>query len=976
MDLYTRLVGVLERHSGWVILTGLIITLLLMIPLLLMAPEDEASQDPGGEVFDLRSTINDQLAPSVHITPFIIESPTQDLFTQAALWELFQNEEKLREMDTLGELAPEGLPKQPYLFSTFEPKLGFSFVGVFSVADGVQLIMEKLPEVFGDTTLETATDDEVKVAINWLWHDRFGRDLLSDLSVKAEVERRTLIGQEIIYWNNPAAFTFGVVADNELLGGGSFDRTGGGGEVIKNKEEFNRIVQRVLRGEQENYDLWGLAIDLNIESVEEGETAGIFIVLTVISAVLIVGFSLRSYWVTALTGTGLAVITIWLKGMSNLVGLKGGLIIELIVPIAMISLGVDFAVHAIRHYQVEKRIGYPPRRALGIGLAGVFSALVLAMLSDSIAFLSNTSSQIESVRHFGEAAAIATVSSFVVLGIILPLTLMRVDLALGSRDWTITGSIQRISVSAASSVGVAAFAGLGVILLVAVNAALGLGVIAAFVVGFVVIPLLWVRWRDSRSQDRQIPENAADERSAKPGDDIAERFSQAPEDVHRLEDLIETVVVWLARRRIIALVVAAIVTGLATLLALRLEATLEPRDFFDGNSDFVISVDKLDEHVGDEGGESAVFVIQGDLTSLEGLAALKGFETELRDNSSVAHTPEGSPVISERTVFDLLKELMRNEYPLEQVAAMTGVELTDEIRPIYVPDTAIQLKAAYDYMIKEGVPRDEDQNIFTAGQVAETLFHDPTGIEENITSLSVEVVNTKEQTAVIEARKSLTDALKFFDGIPEITKVGLTGAPFTRQAQLDSTTKALQVSIPLAAAGAFILLLLAMRSVRFAVVTIIPIGLVVVWLYGLMSLMGFPLNFVTATIGAISVGVGIDFSIHMTIRFRQELRKDPDRMDALRRAARATGVGLVAAAASSIVGFAIMGFAPMPLFAAYGLLTALMIFLALVASLVVLPSLLMLVAPKEANQSGSTAVESMPTSEELTLQRSSDNDGG
>ncbi len=49
-----------------------------------------------------------------------------------------------------------------------------------------------------------------------------------------------------------------------------------------------------------------------------------------------------------------------------------------------------------------------------------------------------------------------------------------------------------------------------------------------------------------------------------------------------------------------------------------------------------------------------------------------------------------------------------------------------------------------------------------------------------------------------------------------------------------------------------------MRSVRYALVTIIPIGLVVAWLYGIMYVAGFALNYVTATIGAISVGIGID----------------------------------------------------------------------------------------------------------------------
>ena len=54
----------------------------------------------------------------------------------------------------------------------------------------------------------------------------------------------------------------------------------------------------------------------------------------------------------------------------------------------------------------------------------------------------------------------------------------------------------------------------------------------------------------------------------------------------------------------------------------------------------------------------------------------------------------------------------------------------------------------------------------------------------------------------------------------------------------------------------------------------------------------------------------------------------------------------MASAGSSVVGFAIMGFAPMPMFSTYGVLTALMIFLALAAALVVLPSLLMLVTPE------------------------------
>ncbi len=81
------------------------------------------------------------------------------------------------------------------------------------------------------------------------------------------------------------------------------------------------------------------------------------------------------------------------------------------------------------------------------------------------------------------------------------------------------------------------------------------------------------------------------------------------------------------------------------------------------------------------------------------------------------------------------------------------------------------------------------------------------------------------------------------------------------------------------------------------------------------------MNFVTATIGAISIGVGIDYSTHMTQRFLEEMAKVGDRFQAIRQAARGTGMALLGSAASSVVGFAIMGLAPMPIFSAFGFIS-------------------------------------------------------
>ena len=111
--------------------------------------------------------------------------------------------------------------------------------------------------------------------------------------------------------------------------------------------------------------------------------------------------------------------------------------------------------------------------------------------------------------------------------------------------------------------------------------------------------------------------------------------------------------------------------------------------------------------------------------------------------------------------------------------------------------------------------------------------------------------------------------------------------------------------------------------------------------------MGYHLNIMTATIAAISIGVGIDFSIHFTERFRQELGRSLDKRAALFATSRSTGMALFGTALSTALGFAVIAFAPMPMFSAFGLLTAVMISLSFLMALFALPSLLLLFAPSD-----------------------------
>ena len=79
--------------------------------------------------------------------------------------------------------------------------------------------------------------------------------------------------------------TFFALADNSKLGGSGLEIGIGGGPDVINKEHLNRRISGVMRGQSLNYEMWGVAIDANLESADEGKTAGIYLMFTVIGAV-------------------------------------------------------------------------------------------------------------------------------------------------------------------------------------------------------------------------------------------------------------------------------------------------------------------------------------------------------------------------------------------------------------------------------------------------------------------------------------------------------------------------------------------------------------------------------------------------------------------------------------------------------------------------------------------------------------------
>jgi predicted RND superfamily exporter protein len=405
------------------------------------------------------------------------------------------------------------------------------------------------------------------------------------------------------------------------------------------------------------------------------------------------------------------------------------------------------------------------------------------------------------------------------------------------------------------------------------------------------------------------------------------------------------IVCFLADWKAVVLPLVLIISVAAGFYASKLEAKLDVKEYFDNSSDFVVSLDKLEEHVGEKGGESAIIYIKGDLSQPESLIAIRNMLNNMEDDKTIARNPSDGRANVDAEIFDFLDAVLASDLAIARVEASSpGISITDNNKD-GIPDTREQLQAIYDYIVQYGIPLNEETLRYEPSRIKESLFHDPSGVEEDVTLVGTGIPGTREQAVVKESRMELTEDMKALE-VSGISFFGLTGSGYERDVTLDATTNSLTTSIIIAVVLCFLILLIAFRSLRYGIVTVIPVILVAAWLYAFMYLAGYHLNAVTATIAAISIGVGIDYSVHITVRFRQELKKAPDKRTALERAARQSGSALLGSAASTVLGFLVIGLVPMPMFSAFGILTALMILMAFVAAVIVLPSMLMLVAPK------------------------------
>lgn len=252
--------------------------------------------------------------------------------------------------------------------------------------------------------------------------------------------------------------------------------------------------------------------------------------------------------------------------------------------------------------------------------------------------------------------------------------------------------------------------------------------------------------------------------------------------------------------------------------------------------------------------------------------------------------------------------------------------------------------------LNDGKPLDNFQLALIYNELPERfrkIIIDPyVSIKDNQVRFAVRVrdsnPNLKRNELLKKIRRDLNKDLEMEKG-----KIRLTGLMVLYNNMLQSLFNSQILTLGAVVAALLIMFLILFRSLKIALIAIVPNLLSVSVVLGFMGWVGIPLDMMTITIASISVGIAVDNTIHYIHRFRIEFVKDRDYTATMYRCHGSIGYAMYYTSVTIIIGFSILVISNFIPTIYFGMLTSLAMAMALIAALTLLPQLIIFLKPLE-----------------------------
>ncbi|MDB9979100.1 MMPL family transporter [Candidatus Pelagibacter sp.] len=162
---------------------------------------------------------------------------------------------------------------------------------------------------------------------------------------------------------------------------------------------------------------------------------------------------------------------------------------------------------------------------------------------------------------------------------------------------------------------------------------------------------------------------------------------------------------------------------------------------------------------------------------------------------------------------------------------------------------------------------------------------------------------------------------------------------------LQSLFKSQILTLGLVMVGIFAMFMILFRNFKLSLIGVVPNFIAAFFILGIIGLLGIPLDMMTITIAAITIGIAVDNSIHYIYRFKEEFLKNKDYNKTLKVCHSTVGVAILNTSITIVFGFSILVFSKFIPTIYFGVFTGLAMLLAMISVLTLLPSLILISKP-------------------------------
>ena len=217
-------------------------------------------------------------------------------------------------------------------------------------------------------------------------------------------------------------------------------------------------------------------------------------------------------------------------------------------------------------------------------------------------------------------------------------------------------------------------------------------------------------------------------------------------------------------------------------------------------------------------------------------------------------------------------------------------------------------------------------------------------IKDNEARISLRVKDSQEGLRRNELIKQINFDLKDKLKLKE-SEFKLAGVLILFNNLLQSLFKSQILTLGFVMVGIFIMFLILFRNIKLSLIGVVPNFIAAFFILGIIGLLGIPLDMMTITIAAITIGIAVDNSIHYIYRFKEEFSQIKDYNKTIKLCHSTVGVAILNTSITIVFGFSILVFSNFIPTIYFGVFTGIAMLLAMISVLTLLPALILLTKP-------------------------------